>query len=151
MYFKQTQTYNDKCRFFTAVNTFSVVQNNKPVIDAINGLNKRRKTTSVSTFDFPTYTELPHNKILMVLNSFVDFSFDRGENICVTIYNFGASWVKNIKGNVICLNKQQIKDSVAYLLFNCFVTVGPQIFCQIIGIPTPFFAIFFLFFMKESG
>ena len=87
MHFKQTQTYNDKCRFFTAVNTFSVVQNNKPVIDAINGLNKRRKTTSVSTFDFPTYTELPNNKILMVLNSFVDFSFDRGENICVTIYN----------------------------------------------------------------
>ena len=28
-FFRQIQTYNDKCRFFTGVNTFSVVQNNK--------------------------------------------------------------------------------------------------------------------------
>ena len=37
--FKQMQTYNDKSRFSTGINTFAVVQNNKPVIDAINGLN----------------------------------------------------------------------------------------------------------------
>ena len=30
--------YNDKCRFFTGVNTFLAVQNNKPVINTINGL-----------------------------------------------------------------------------------------------------------------
>ena len=28
-------------------------------------------------------------------------------------YNYGAHWVKNIKDNVICLNKQQIKHAVA--------------------------------------
>ena len=60
--------------FFTGVNTFWVVQNNKPVIDAMNGLNKQRKATSVSIFDFSTlYTKLPHNKLLMVLNSLIDF------------------------------------------------------------------------------
>ena len=47
--------YNDKCSFFTGVNNFWVVQNNKPVTDAMNGLNKRRKATSVSAFDFSTY------------------------------------------------------------------------------------------------
>ena len=67
---RQIQTYNHKCRFFTNVNTFWVVQNNKQVTDAMNGLNKRRKATSVSTFDFSTfYTELPKNKLLIVLNS----------------------------------------------------------------------------------
>ena len=45
---------NDKCRFFTGAKTFWVVKNNKPVIDAMNGLNKRRKATSVSIFDFST-------------------------------------------------------------------------------------------------
>ena len=30
------QTYNDKCRFLTGPNTLWVVQNNKPVIDAVN-------------------------------------------------------------------------------------------------------------------
>ena len=62
----------------------------------------------------------------MVLNSLIDFCFDGGENKCITVNNFGARWVKNIKGNVICLNKQQIKDAVAFLLFNCYFTVGPK-------------------------
>ena len=79
--FKQIQTYNDKCRIFTSVNTFWLAQNNKPVIDAMNGLNKQRKATSVSTFDFCTmYTKLPHNKLLMVLNSLIDFCFGGGES-----------------------------------------------------------------------
>ena len=32
--------HNDQCRLFTGVNIFWVVQNKKPVIDAMNGLNK---------------------------------------------------------------------------------------------------------------
>ena len=61
---------------------------------------------------------------------------------------------KNIKDNVICLNKQQMKDAVAYLLFNYF-TVGPKIFCQIIGTPmgsdpAPFFANLFLYLYKSK-
>ena len=80
LFFRQIQTYNDKCRFFTGVNTFWVVQNNKPVTDAMNGLNKWRKATSVLTFDFSTlYTKLSHNKLLMLLNSLIDFCFDVGE------------------------------------------------------------------------
>ena len=58
LFFRQIQTYNGKCRFFIGVTTFWVVQNNKPVIDAMNGFNKRRKATSVSTFNFSTlYTK----------------------------------------------------------------------------------------------
>ena len=118
-FFRQIHTYNNKCRFFTGVNTFWVVQNNKPVIDAMNGLNKRRKATSVSTFDFSTlYTKLPHNKLLMILNSLIDSRFEGGERKYIIVNNYGARCVKNIKDNVICLNKQQIKDAVAYLLFN---------------------------------
>ena len=135
MVFRQIQTYN-KCKFFTGVNTFWVVLNNKPVIDAMNGLNKRRKATSVSTFDFSTlYTKLSHNKLLIVLNSLIDYCFDGGESKYITVNSYGACWVKNIKDNVICLKKQQIKDAVSYLLFNCYFTVGPKILCQIIGIP----------------
>ena len=55
------------------------------------------------------------------------------EEKVTTVNNYGTCWVKNIKDNVICLNKQQIKDAVAYLL-NCYFTVDPKIFCQIIGI-----------------
>ena len=80
LFLRQIQTYNDNCRFFTGVNMFWVVQNNKPVIDAMNELNKRRKATSVSTFDLSTLcTKLPDNKLLMLLNSLIYFCFDGGE------------------------------------------------------------------------
>ena len=69
-----------------------------------------------SNFYFPTlYTRLPYNKLLMVLNSLIDFCFDGRKIKYITVNNYGACGVKNIKYNVICLNKQQIKDAVAYL------------------------------------
>ena len=89
----------------------------------------------------------------MILNSFIDFCFDWGENEYVTVNNYGACWVKNIKDTIICLKKQQIKDAIAHLLFNFYFTVGPKIFYQIIGIPmrsdpAPFFPTYSYTFMK---
>ena len=123
----------------------------------MNGLNKRRKATSVSIFDFSTlYTKFPHDKPLMVLNSLIDFYFDGEKNKYITVNNYGVRQVKNIKDNVICLIKQQIKDAGAYLLFACYFTVVPKIFCQIIGIsmgsdPSPFFANLFLYFYESKS
>ena len=61
LFSREIQTYNDKCRFFTGANTLWVVQNNKPVTDAMNGELMQ------------LYTKLPHNKLLMLLNSLIDF------------------------------------------------------------------------------
>ena len=91
----------------------------------------------------------------MVLNSLIDFCFDGRKIKYITVNNYGACGVKNIKYNVICLNKQQIKDAVACLLLNCYFNVGPKIFCQMIGIPmgsdpAPFFAYLFLYFYESN-
>ena len=59
-------------------------------------------------------------------NSLIDFCFDGGEIKYITVNSYGARRVKNIKDNVIYINKQQIKDAVAYLLFNYYFTVGPK-------------------------
>lgn len=63
--------------------------------------------------------------------------------------------MKDIRHNVKCLTKQQIKDVVAYLSFNCYFTVVPQIFCQVNDVhmssnPAPFLPINFYIFMKFS-
>ena len=51
------------------------------------GLINKRKATSVSIFDFSTvYTKLPHNKLLMALNSLIDFCYDAGESKYINIY-----------------------------------------------------------------
>ena len=98
--FSQIQSYNGKCRFFTGVNTFRVTQSNKPVIDEINKLSKSRKANFISTFHCSTlYTKLPLDKLLMELNNFINFCFDRGENKCVTARSYSARQVKDIKGN----------------------------------------------------
>ena len=79
---------------------------------------------------------------------------EENKNI-LQVNNYGGRWVKNIKDNVIYLNKQQIKDAVAYLLLNCNFTVSFKIFSQIIGIPmgsdpAPFFANLFLYFYESK-
>ena len=68
------------------------------------GLNKHRKATSVSTFDFSTlYPKLPHNKLLMVLNSLIDFCFDGRESKCITVNSYGAHCVKIVNKRYSCL------------------------------------------------
>ena len=37
--------------------------------------------------------------------------------------------------NVVCINKQQIKDAVANLIFDCYFSNGQKIFCHTTGIP----------------
>ena len=91
MFLTQIQTYKERCGFFTGINGFWVVPNDKLVIDAMNELSKRWKATSVSTFDFSTlYTKLQHNKLLMAVNSLIDFCFDGGEGRYVTVNNYEA-------------------------------------------------------------
>ena len=87
--FKQVEKYSDKCRFFTGVNTFWVIQNNRPVIDTINKLNKRNKAKSISAFDFSTlYANLLHDKLLSILHKLIGFSFNGGEHKFITISTF---------------------------------------------------------------
>ena len=90
----------------------------------------------------------------MVLHHLIDFCFDGGENKFIQINKFGARWTREVKNNRICFSKQQIKDAVSYLRSNCYFTVGPKIFCQIIGIPmgsdpAPFFANLFLYYYES--
>ena len=103
-------------------------------MDTMNKLITHRKANSMSTFDFSTLdTKLQYNKLLIVLNNLINFCFDEGENKYITVCSYGVHWVKDIKYNQIGLNKLHIKDAVAYLLFNCYFTVGPKIFWHIIG------------------
>ena len=123
----------------------------------MNGLNKRRKETSVSTFDFSIlYTKLLDNKLLMILNSLIDFCFDGRETKYIKVNSCSARWVENFKDNIVCFKKQQIKDAVAYLFSNCYFTVGSKFLYQIIGIPigfdpASFFANLFLYFYESKS
>ena len=88
----------------------------------MNKLNKCRKAISISAFDFSSLnTKFQHNKLLIVLNNLIAFCFNGGENKYITVNSWakdvnGAQWVKDVKDNVISLNKQQKKKRCSYLL-----------------------------------
>ena len=68
------KSYYDKSRCYSGINSFWVIQNNEPIIDAINKVNLRSSAKTISTFDFSTlYTKIPHDKLLETLNEIITF------------------------------------------------------------------------------
>lgn len=156
LFYKQIEAYNKKCQFFTGVNAFWVVQSNKKVTDKMKKINKKGKAKSISTFDFSTlYTKIPHDKLLSVLNSLIDFCFNGGSKKFISVTESGARWVDNASRCKLVFTREKVKEAVAYLLSQCFFKMGESLFRQIIGIPmgsdpAPFFANLFLYFYERK-
>jgi len=156
LFYKQIEKYNKISYFFSGVNTFWVIQNNVLAIDSVNQLNKRSAAKSITTFDFSTlYTKIPHDKLIFVLNSLIDFCYKHMEYKTLAVTKYGAKWVNDADRYDICFDCSGMKEAVAYLLSNCFFTIGNTLFRQIIGIPmgsdpAPFFANLFLYFYESK-
>ena len=148
--------YYNKGRYFSGINHLWIVQNNNKVLESIDKINKRGNAKSISTYDFSSlYTNIPHDKLLTVLNEIVDFAFNGGSRDYVSITKRGAHFVKNTKNVKQYYNKTAIKDSIKFILENCYFTVGKSVYKQIIGIPmgsdpAPFFANFFLYYYESN-
>ena len=157
LFYQLINAYHEKSHFFSGIKSFWVIQNNEPVINSINKINKRSAAKTISTFDFSTlYTKIPHDKLINVLDSIIDFAFKGGqkEYVCIN-WKGEAFWDSNPDKSSIYFSKSQLKEAVKYLIENCYFTVGTILLQQIIGIPmgldpAPFLANFFLYFY-ESG
>ena len=152
LFYRKVERYYTKSRIWSGLKQFWVIQNNKPVIDDINKISRRKAAKTVSTFDFSTlYTKIPHNKLISVLNNIIDFAFKGGTRDYISVSNSQAYWVKSSSsGKGTTYSKHQIREALTYLINNCYFTVGSKLFKQIIGIPmgsdpAPFFANLFLF------
>ena len=138
------------------MNKFWIIQNTKPIIHSINNLNKRNTAKSLSTFDFSTlYTKIPHDKLKKVLNEIIDFAFKGGTREFIKVYNSTAYWTKTSSKKDNLYTKEQIKESLRYLIDNSFFSVGSDLFKQVIGIPmgsdpAPFFANLFLYYYESK-
>ena len=67
------EKYYNENKFYSGVNSFWLIQNNKPVINTLNHLSNRKTAKAISTYGFSTlYTEIPHNKLMKTLNCIVD-------------------------------------------------------------------------------
>ena len=154
--FHQIQRYNEKSYFYSGVKTFWVVQNNEEILGSIRKLNKGHRAKRVSTFDFSTlYTNIPHNKLIAVLNELIDFCFQGREDKLIAITKYGAKWVADKSKYELLFDKEKIKSALEFLMSSCFFTLGNLLFKQVIGIPmgsdpAPFMANLFLYFYENK-
>ena len=151
--YKAVECYHNKSRYYSGVNSFWVIQNNSSVIENINKLTKRNAARSVNTYDFSTlYTNIPHDKLIETLNHVIDFSFKGRTQSKISINDYNeARWCKSSKH--FTFNIASLKKAFAYIIRNCYFSIGEHVFKQIIGIPmgsdpAPFFANLFLFYFE---
>ena len=151
--YKSVEKYHSKSKSYSGVNSFWIIQNNKPVIDTLNKLNNRKAAKSVTTYDFSTlYTNIPHDKLIRTINSVIDFAFKGRTQEKISINSYGiANWCNSSKYFVFDI--KSLKKAVEYVIKNCYFAIGDQVFQQIIGIPmgsdpAPFFANLFLFYYE---
>ena len=150
----QVESFNDKHRVWTGVSGFWVIQNNTPLVNRIEKINKRNKAKSVMTFDFSTlYTKIPHNLLIQALNEIIDFCFKGGISKAVYVTDNGASWRES--EGTRAYSKSLIKLALKYAIDNSYFHVGNKVFRQKIGIPigsdpAPFFANLFLYVYESK-
>ena len=78
--------------------------------DALNELNCRGKTTSISCFDISTlYTKIPHDKLLKVLNELIYFCFRQGNEECISADDHGAKSANGRRSEFLILAKSDLK------------------------------------------
>ena len=154
---KQIETYNKKSRYYSGIKSYWIIQNRDPVLEAVNKSVSRKSAKCVSSFDFSTlYTNIPHDKLLEVLEKIIDFVFKGGTRKKIAVNRFGtAYWVGNRQSLSNKFTKESVINAVSYLIRNCYFRFGDKLFRQDIGIPmgsdpAPFFANLFLYHYESS-
>ena len=144
----QIRSFHDKSKFYKNYNRFWI-------IDKLNVINTRKRAKEISTFDFSTlYTKLPHNDLIRVLNSIIDFCFDWGNRNYLGFSKFSTFWRKKPSGKQY-FSKSKLKALVKHLITNTFFEVGNILLHQSIGIPmgidpAPFWANLYLYFYEND-
>ena len=117
-------------------NYFWSVDNSTDVLDKLSRVNN---PSSVHTYDFSTlYTNLPLELVKKELFDMIDRYFDineRKSNKYILLNHFSGTaqfGSFNKKGSY---DRDKLKTSLEYLLFNSYVRFGPYVFKQIKGIP----------------
>ena len=91
--------------------------NNQAAIDALNKLNGRRRSPSISSFDLSTfYTKIRHDKLLNVLNQSTDFCFKVRDGESISIDGYGAKCTNERRSGLLAFTKSTLKRAVKFLL-----------------------------------
>ena len=76
MVFNTVESFHNKSFFYSGCKNFLVVQNSFPIDTKLNKINVKKKSKSISAFDFRIlYTTILHKLLLKVLSEIINFVF----------------------------------------------------------------------------
>ena len=134
--YSQIENFHCKSKFLSNYSKFWVLQNEDPVIENINIINRKKKAKYIAAYDFSTFsTTLPHDKSIKRLCDVIDFVFKGGNRSHIYISkNNVVYWGKKSKDN-IGFSKSTLITSLKHLIQNCYFMVAISLLRQKIGIP----------------
>jgi len=156
LFLRLMTSYYKKVDYMSGTKHLWIAENNNDLIEFMERTNEKGKAKTIATYDFSSlYTHIPHDKLIFALNEIVDFAFDGGTRNYISVTKSGANFVKKQPTTKACYSLESTKRAIAFIMENCFFTVGNRIYRQVIGIlmgpdPAPFFANFFLAFYETK-
>ena len=122
---------------YNNINDFYIIEDKKKVVQFINKSNNLTKDNlNIKTFDFKTlYTNIPQSKLKLNISKFVVNVFQTKKKKYISISKYRATLTERKNKSGINFSRQEFIKCINYLIDNCFIKYGNQIFQQIIGIP----------------
>ena len=91
--FNHVESFHRKHLFYTCFRKFWVVENSFSIGTKLNKINSKKKTKSISTFDFTTlYTTISHNLLVKVLYEVINFVFKAKTQSGIGFSNVSVYW-----------------------------------------------------------
>ena len=155
MVFAHIESFHNKSLFYSNYKKFWVVQNSFPIIEKLDKINAKKNAKNISTFDFSTlYTTLPHNLLIEVLNNLIGFVFKSKIKKKLGFSESSVYFTSKGVGNRF-FTEETLKETISYLIKQCYFTIGNLVFKQDIGIPmgidpAPFWANLILYFYESK-
>ena len=140
-------------RYFTnhGINPMWIADNSTVVHSMVADLNRKKKVSSLRTYDFSTlYTNIPHKQLKKRLSQVIKSAFESSNKSHISVYKNDARWTNSQNEKTLALECKDIIRLLNWLIDNIYVTFGDKVFRQQIGIPmgtdcAPFLANLFLY------
>ena len=134
--YKQICSYSNMIYKVTGINRNWIIDNNTPILNCTRDMSVNGRATNINTYDFTTlYTNLEHDNIKMALESVIKLGFKHSKVKCVSIYENSFAWVNKPRKGTFYFDVNTLIEALIFLIDNCYFTLGPLIFRQIIGVP----------------
>ena len=131
-----------------------IVGSSDEVIKKIQAVNRKRKASSVGSFDFSTlYTKLKHESLKEKLKWAIEKAFASSGKPKLAIYSTSARFVEEEREGTVVITASELVELVEFLVDNLVIVYGDRVYRQVVGIPmgtdcAPFLANLYLFVLE---